>query len=242
MGKLTWSLIIFNILIFEVIFSMPTGLKDFIFLNFSFSTEHLLELWRWVTSLFLHANASHLFLNIVGLYFFGKVLEECVKPKQWLGIYFISGIAGNLAFSLINVGRAIGASGCIFGLMGATMLLKPTKMIKRFIIPLPLGIIAVIYTITETLLAFTPVGLETGIAHSAHVGGLITGAIFAFLCDFKRALKGVFMLIFFLSLLLFFGSIILFIVEIGNLIFEVIDKFVGFFLYKIASLLSWVWM
>jgi membrane associated rhomboid family serine protease len=242
MGGLTWSLIIVNVLIFEFIFSMPIELKDSIFHNFSFSTEHQFELWRWVASLFLHANASHLFLNMIGLYFFGKALEEYVTPKQWLGIYFISGIVGNLTFSLVDVGKVIGASGSVFGLMGATMLLKPTKMIKRFIIPLPLGIIAIIYTITETLLSFTPLGLETGIAHFAHIGGLITGAICAFLCDFKQAFKGVFILIFFLCLLLFSGSIILFVVEIGELIFGVVDKIVGFFLYKIASLLSWVWV
>jgi membrane associated rhomboid family serine protease len=242
MGKLTWSFIIVNVLVFEIVFSMPIELREKVFDDFSFSTEHTLELWRWVTSLFLHANASHLFLNMVGLYFFGKVVEEETTRKLWLTIYFISGLAGNLAFSIFNVGKAVGASGCIFGLMGSATLLRPTKMIKRFIIPLPLGIIAILYTITETFLAFTPLGLETGIAHSAHVAGLIVGTIFTFIFHFKRALKGVAVLILFLSILLFLAPIILFFVEIGDLVFEVLDEVISFFLYKIASLFSWIWI
>ena len=74
--KITWSLIAANVIIFLLVFSFPEPTKDWVFQTFSFSGETMLQLWRWFTSLFLHAGASHLFFNMLGLFFFGKILEE----------------------------------------------------------------------------------------------------------------------------------------------------------------------
>jgi membrane associated rhomboid family serine protease len=72
------------------------------------------------TSLFLHANPSHLGGNVLFLLIFGTSLEEQVSRKKWLVTYFASGLAGNIAFLFLG-GDAIGvgASGAIFGLLAA---------------------------------------------------------------------------------------------------------------------------
>jgi len=76
--------------------------------------------WMLFTSLFLHANPSHLGGNVLFLLIFGTSLEEQVSRKKWLVTYFASGLVGNIAFLLLG-GDAIGvgASGAIFGLLAA---------------------------------------------------------------------------------------------------------------------------
>jgi len=76
--------------------------------------------WMLFTSLFLHANPSHLGGNVLFLLIFGTSLEEQVSRKKWLVTYFASGLAGNIAFLFLG-GDAIGvgASGAIFGLLAA---------------------------------------------------------------------------------------------------------------------------
>ena len=88
-NKLTWSLIIVNVLVFELIFSVPEAMMDKAFEALYFSSAHGFEIWRWFTSMFMHASPSHLFFNIVALYFFGRILEKELKSTQWLGIYFL---------------------------------------------------------------------------------------------------------------------------------------------------------
>lgn len=239
MGRLTWALIILNVIVFELVFSMPEALLKQTFDLFAFSSPHLLEVWRIITSLFLHASASHLFFNMLGLYFFGKVLEGEVKPKKFLLIYFLSGIAGNLVYGFTSSTMVVGASGCVFGLMGFAMLMKPKKMINFYVFPLPLGVIAVLYAVVETLLVYFGEAVS-GIAHIAHIAGLVVGVLFAFRMDKKRAGKGLLWLILFLAILILLGPILGLVIGIGNLILGAFDFVVGFFLYGLAKLIGFV--
>ncbi len=239
MGRLTWALIILNVIVFELVFSMPEALLKQTFDLFAFSSPHLLEVWRIITSLFLHASASHLFFNMLGLYFFGKVLEGEVKPKKFLLIYFLSGIAGNLVYGFTSSTMVVGASGCVFGLMGFAMFMKPKKMINFYVFPLPLGVIAILYAVVETLLVYFGEAVS-GVAHVAHVGGLIIGCLFAFRMDPKRAGKGLLWLIAFLAILILMGPILGLIMGIGNFILGAFDFVVGIVLYGLANLLGLV--
>ena len=239
MGRLTWALIILNVIVFELVFSMPEGLLKQTFDFFAFSSPHLIEVWRLITSLFLHASASHLFFNMLGLYFFGKVLEGEVKPKKFLLIYFLSGITGNLVYGFTSSTMVVGASGCVFGLMGFAMLMKPKEMINLYVFPLPLGVIAILYAVVETLLVYFG-EFASGVAHVAHVGGLIMGCLFAFRMDPKRAGKGLLWLIAFLAILILLGPILGLIMGIGNFILGAFDLVVGFFLYGLANLLGFI--
>ncbi len=239
MGRLTWILIALNVVVFELVFSMPEALLKQTFDVLSFSSPQLFQVWRLFTSLFLHASASHLFFNMLGLYFFGKVLEEEVDPKKFLLIYFLSGIVGNLVYGFTSATPVVGASGCVFGLMGFAMLMKPKKMINFYMFPLPLGVIAVLYAVVETLLVYFG-EFASGVAHIAHVAGLIVGVLFAFRIDKKRAGKGLLWLILFLAILILLGPILGLIIVIGNLILGAFDLIVGFVLYGLAKLIGLV--
>ena len=239
--RLTWSFIIINVIVFEIIFSMPEQLMNSAFALLDFSPGKSLELWRWFTSLFLHASASHLFFNMLALYFFGRVLEDEVRPGQWLAIYFASGLFGNLIYGLTSAEPAVGASGCIFGIMAAAMLIEPVKMIRIYIMPLPLGMIAILYIISQVALAASPVGSEE-IAYMAHVGGLVAGSALMFYLKPKNVVRCSLVLLGLLVLLLVLYPVILLLIGIAEIILGMIDFVVGIFLYGIAHfLLSWIW-
>lgn len=117
------------------------------------------EGWVWMlfTALFLHANLIHLFGNVLFLLIFGTSLEEQVSRRRWLATYFGAGLAGNLAFlfigPLIGEGRALGASGAVYGLLGAAGGLR--------------GAFAVIF--------LAGLNLFEGGGFLAHLGGLLVG-------------------------------------------------------------------
>ena len=240
-NRATMSLILLNVIVFMLVFSMPQEMLESTISGLSFSSEKIFELWRIPSSIFLHANASHLFFNMLALYFFGRVLEEEVKAKRFLSIYFISGIAGSLLYGLTSPIPAVGASGCIFGVMGAAMFLKPGRMINLYVFPLPLGIIAILYALSQVALSTASIA-ETGVAYMAHVGGLVTGTVMMFYYEPKNAAKGLFVILGFLALLLILGPVFSILIGIGQAVLGVIDFVAGIFLYGGAKLLfSWLW-
>jgi len=82
------------------------------------------EIWRLFTAMFLHASPLHIFSNMVFLFLFGVGVESNYSKWEYLMIYFISGIVGNiLSLFLLPLNVAsLGASGCIFGLIGAAIM------------------------------------------------------------------------------------------------------------------------
>ncbi len=239
---LTAGLLIINVVVFLLLFSMPEGMMEEAFNLLSFSSSTALGVWRWITSLFLHASASHLFFNMLGLYFFGKDLEENTSKARYLSVYFMAGLLGNFAFMFTSALPVVGASGCVFGLLGASMLLNPTKTVHFYVFPLPLGIVAVAFILVETLMASATAAAVTGIAHVAHLAGLAAGAMFALFFDPKQATKGFAVLLLCFALLLFLGPFFALITGIGGSVLGFLDWVVGFFLYNIAKLLSFIWV
>ncbi len=235
-------MIIVNVLVFEIIFSMPEAMMDSAFEALYFSSAHMFEVWRWITSMFLHASPSHLFFNMVALYFFGRVLEEELSVPKWLGIYFLSGLAGSLLFGLTSISPAVGASGCIFGMLGAAMLLKPKEPIRIYLLPLPLGLIAVLYILTQAALAAVPAD-GAGVAYMAHIGGLVAGSALMFVFETKKAFKGIFWMALCLGLVIVLAPLISLIVFVGRMVLGVFDLVVGTVLILVAKLLfSWIWV
>jgi membrane associated rhomboid family serine protease len=110
--------------------------------------------WMLFTSLFLHANPTHLGGNVLFLLIFGTSLEEQVSTRKWLATYFLSGFAGNVAFLFLGGDAAgVGASGAIWGLLGAAGGVK--------------GLVG--------MLLFIGLDIFAGGGFLAHVGGLIVG-------------------------------------------------------------------
>lgn len=136
--------------------------------------------YQFVTYMFLHASVGHLFSNMFALWMFGRSLESELGSKRFLTYYMVCGIGA----ALIQVTLAalfgeqivlLGASGAVMGLLLAFGLMHPNNMI--YIIPLPFPIKAkwfvLGYAILEIALGWSGVG--TGIAHFAHVGGMLWG-------------------------------------------------------------------
>jgi membrane associated rhomboid family serine protease len=243
---LTFFLIAANVIVFILVFSLPEQSMEWVFQVLSFSSPTMLEFWRWFTSLFLHVSASHLFFNMLGLYFFGKVVEEEVDKQWFLSIYFLSGLLGTFAFMLTSIDPVVGASGCVFGIMGAAMLMNPTKRIHLYIFPLPLGVVAVSFVIIETLIVyFQPealVGVAENVANVAHLGGVITGGVFAFFYDPKRSMKGILVLAICVLLLLLLAPVFGIIAMVAGFALGVIDTVIGFVLYGISGMISPIWL
>ena len=77
------------------------------------------QYWRFITPMFLHANIVHLVSNLRALINLGPVVEEIYGNKKFIAIYLLAGIAGNIASFALLPCRSVGASGAIFGLLGA---------------------------------------------------------------------------------------------------------------------------
>jgi rhomboid protease GluP len=135
------------------------------------------EAWRLVTSTFLHSGFAHLAMNMISLYFLGSVAEISFGRGRFLALYFMSGIAGGLAYLYLGTftAPAVGASGAIFGLLGGVF----GYSIRRRTFSLQNPIIA-------QLLVLTAINLFLGatipnVSNTAHIGGLVGGLVFGWL-------------------------------------------------------------
>lgn len=140
-------------------------------------------LWGIVTNMFLHGSLLHIFFNSWALFMFGLSLERIIGKNNLLKVFFISGLFASIFYVLTSVfildsgTSALGASGAIFGVIGAMVALRPhTKVMLIFPpIPMELWMLAVFFVIIA--LAWFGLGGGTGIAENAHLGGLIMGYI-----------------------------------------------------------------
>lgn len=130
------------------------------------------ELYRIITSLFLHADILHLMFNMYALYVVGPQIEDFFGKWKYFFIYMAAGIMGNLLSLVIINSPTIGASGAIFGLLGAMIYfgyyhrVYLGDVIKSQILPLIL---------INLIIGFS----STGIDNAAHIGGLIGGVVAA---------------------------------------------------------------
>ena len=126
------------------------------------------EIWRLFTSIFVHSNYIHLGGNMIMLLLFGSLIEKTYKFYKYLLIYFISGLIGNLASLVFFPPNtlSLGASGAIFGLVGAALIIVATTNERSLII------LALLYVIYFIISSFSP-----DIDVWAHLFGLLTGLI-----------------------------------------------------------------
>lgn len=138
--------------------------------------------WQLVSYGFLHGSAMHILFNMYGLYMFGSLIEGVMGAKRFAIYYFVCLIAAAVAqlavlylFEPERMFPTVGASGAIFGLLGAFAMLFPRE--KLMLIPIPVGIPAwlfvTLYGVAE--LGFGITGTLAGVAHFAHLGGLVAG-------------------------------------------------------------------
>lgn len=128
------------------------------------------EWYRLVTSMFLHQEIWHIAFNMLGLWWLGGPLEAALGRVRFLALYFLSGLAGSaLTYLIADPGQpSLGASGAIFGLLGATaVLMRRLQYDMRPVI----GLLAL-----NLLFTF----VWSNIAWQAHVGGLVAGVVIAY--------------------------------------------------------------
>jgi len=131
------------------------------------------EWWRLVTATFLHGGVDHLIGNLISLYVLGLACEHALGASGVLLVYMTSGIAGGAVSMLMNPGPSVGASGAIFGLMGAIIMVLYTKRDEIVVREKRIGaVIAVWAGYTLFLGALNPV-----VDNGAHLGGLTAGLI-----------------------------------------------------------------
>jgi len=171
----TWTYVFIAVSFLLFVFQQTTNL--WIYLAF-FPAYALRFPWMFITSVFLHADLSHLLFNLFALYFFGSSLERRIGGRLFVALFLLSGIFGNLGY-LITASNpyvpGLGASGAIYGVMGALAILVPFMVVLVYgTVPLPMVVAALLWALMDFMGLFAP----SGIAHGAHLGGMFAGAIF----------------------------------------------------------------
>lgn len=140
------------------------------------------RVWQLVTYGFMHGSILHIVLNMYALYMFGGLIERVMGQRRFVIYYFTCLVAAAVAQLAVvyffEPGRmypTVGASGAVFGLLGAFAMLFPRE--KLMLIPIPIGIPAwlfvTLYGAAELIFGVT--GTISGVAHFAHLGGLFAG-------------------------------------------------------------------
>ncbi|MBQ2918803.1 MAG: rhomboid family intramembrane serine protease [Bacteroidales bacterium] len=136
--------------------------------------------WQLVTYMFMHGNFAHLFFNMYTLYVFGTVLERVWGTRKFLLYYFVTGIGA----ALVHIGvqwltgdfaLTVGASGAIYGILMGYAMLYPDSTLMLLLPPVSVKAkwLVLIFAGIELLLGVT--GTQAGVAHFAHLGGLVFG-------------------------------------------------------------------
>lgn len=136
--------------------------------------------WQVVSYAFLHGDFGHLFFNMLGLWMFGSELEQVWGRKRFIQFYTASLLAGAVVQLLVaplvgSQAPVVGASGALFGLLLGYALLFPNRTIMLLIPPIPMKArtFAIVFGVLALLLGVT--GTMRGIAHFAHLGGMLGG-------------------------------------------------------------------
>ncbi|MBN2095381.1 MAG: rhomboid family intramembrane serine protease [Candidatus Aenigmarchaeota archaeon] len=160
------------------LYAWNSGDPDQFVRDYGYSTVNMLSgnFYVLLTSIFLHSDFSHLISNIFVLTIFGLTLEGEIGCRRFLLLFFGGAFFGDLLSSLIYnpAVPAIGASGGVFAIIAATMLIKPIPTDYYF--PMPLGVIAIgylIYALAGLITNYPP-----NVSHIAHLGGALVGLIY----------------------------------------------------------------
>jgi membrane associated rhomboid family serine protease len=208
-----------NIIIINVLVWIMTSLNEnMMYEKFAlfYPTSPFFHWWQPVTHMFMHGGFWHLFFNMYTLYFFGRVLEERWGAKKFLIFYFVTGLGAALVHTgvewiqmhhwmgqvadgsmvaqanihALKMTPTVGASGAIYGVLMGFAMLYPDAVLSLIFPPVSMKAkwFVLIFGGIELLTGITGVG--GGIAHFAHLGGLIFGYFLIMYWKKKRTLYG----------------------------------------------------
>jgi membrane associated rhomboid family serine protease len=137
------------------------------------------QVWQLVTSAFLHANLAHIFLNMFALYTFGRDVEIVLGTRAYAALYSAAVLSGSI-MQLIVVSRAadavyptIGASGGVFGVLLAFGMMFPRRRVMLIFPPIPMPAWFFVLAYGAIELGSGVFGTQQGVAHFAHLGGML---------------------------------------------------------------------
>ena len=208
-----------NIIIINVLVMIMTSLNgNMMYEKFAlfYPTSPFFRWWQPVTHMFMHGGFWHLFFNMYTLYFFGRVLEERWGAKKFLIFYFVTGLGAALVHTgvewiqmhhwmgqvaegsmaaqakihALKMTPTVGASGAIYGVLMGFAMLYPDAILSLIFPPISMKAkwFVLIFGGIELITGITGVG--GGIAHFAHLGGLIFGYFLIMYWKKKRTLYG----------------------------------------------------
>ncbi|MDR8390133.1 rhomboid family intramembrane serine protease [Aliifodinibius sp. S!AR15-10] len=139
----------------------------------------LFQPWQLVTYMFLHGGFGHIFMNLFALWMFGQAIENFWGTKRFVYYYFLTGIGAALLHMFIGGGGAptVGASGAVYGILLAFGMMFPERPIMLLIPPIPIKAKYFVLIFGGLELFNGVVGTATGVAHFAHLGGMLVGYI-----------------------------------------------------------------
>jgi membrane associated rhomboid family serine protease len=175
----TRVLIVINIVVFLL---QHLAWEPFLQLFALWPIGPLFRPWQLVTYAFLHGSMAHIFFNMFALFMFGRALEEYWGSRRFMTYYMASVLAAGATQLAVQHGtgttyETIGASGGIFGILLAFAMFFPRQRIILLFppIPLPAWLFVTLYGALELILGVT--GTQEGVAHFAHLGGMLGGAV-----------------------------------------------------------------
>jgi membrane associated rhomboid family serine protease len=176
-----------NLLLANVaVFLLQQVMGNFIVLHFALWPlgSGLFGVWQLVTSAFLHGSVTHILFNMFALYMFGGAIERTLGRREFVIYYFVCAIVASLLqlavlwfFATEPQGPTLGASGAIFGLLLAFGMFFPHEKLMLMFLPVPISawLFVTGYALIELTLGVT--GIEPGVAHFAHLGGMVGGIV-----------------------------------------------------------------
>ena len=209
-----------NIIIINALVYLATSLNgDFMYkyIALFYPTSPFFHWWQPLTHMFMHGGFWHLFFNMYTLFIFGSVLERVWGTKKFLTFYFVTGLgaaavhtgvewiqmsswmtqvaengsmAAQASIHALKMTPTVGASGAIYGLLMGYAMLYPDSIMTLIFPPVSLKAkwFVLIFAAIELLTGIS--GAGTGIAHFAHLGGLIFGFLLIMYWKKKRTLYG----------------------------------------------------
>ncbi len=160
------TLFISAIFVIQVIF--PPLTEDFLLI----SSDVYERPWILVTPIFLHGDITHLLYNMLALATFGSILEKSIGERKFLFVFFITGLISSIASTFLYT-SVLGASGAVFGVIGALALLRPRMVVWALGVPMPMVVAAAAWSTLDIIGLFSP----SGIANLGHLGGLFAGLV-----------------------------------------------------------------
>ena len=206
-----------NIIIINILVMIMMALNEtFMLEKFAlfYPTSPFFHWWQPVTHMFLHGGFGHLFFNMYALFIFGSVLERVWGVKKFLLFYFVTGIgaaavhigvqwiqmqtyinaaaegstAAMQAMHALKMTPTVGASGAIYGVLMGYAMLYPDSVLTLIFPPVSLKAKWFVLIFAAIELALGVFGTRAGIAHFAHLGGLIFGFILMMYWKKRRTL------------------------------------------------------